>query len=150
MWRKYCLILMSQHYGVSSHRQLDSLFNCLSRQTSAKTSQFHIAGLLWGKSRLAMHYRIICEGNHQYLAPSQRANNAGLSVLRISCWTKSQIISRLRSHDAHVTDGTISSRHNRAMLLNPSPPSAAYMRQWIGSALVRIMACRLNGAKPLS
>ena len=29
-------------------------------------------------------------------------------------------------------------------------PSAAYMRQWIGSALVQIMACRLVGAKPLS
>ena len=34
--------------------------------------------------------------------------------------------------------------------INSSPPSAAYMRQWIGSALVQIMACRLNGAKPLS
>ena len=32
----------------------------------------------------------------------------------------------------------------------PSPPSAAYMRQWIGPALVQIMACRLFGAKPLS
>ena len=28
-------------------------------------------------------------------------------------------------------------------------PSAAYMRQWTGSALVHIMACRLFGAKPL-
>ena len=28
--------------------------------------------------------------------------------------------------------------------------SATYMRQWIGSALVQIMACRLFGAKPLS
>ena len=31
-----------------------------------------------------------------------------------------------------------------------SPPSAAYMRQWIGPALVQIMPCRLFGAKPLS
>ena len=31
-----------------------------------------------------------------------------------------------------------------------SPPRVAYMRQWIGSALVQIMACRLFGAKPLS
>ena len=30
------------------------------------------------------------------------------------------------------------------------PPSAAYMRLGIGSALVQIMACRLFGAKPLS
>ena len=31
-----------------------------------------------------------------------------------------------------------------------SPPSAAYKCQWIESALVQIMACRLFGAKPLS
>ena len=35
-------------------------------------------------------------------------------------------------------------------LFNSSPPSAAYMRQWIGSALVQMMAWRLFGAKPLS
>ena len=34
--------------------------------------------------------------------------------------------------------------------VNSSPPSAAYMRRWTGSALVQIMACRLDGAKPLS
>ena len=33
---------------------------------------------------------------------------------------------------------------------NSSPPSATYMCQWIGSALVQMMACRLFGAKPLS
>ena len=33
---------------------------------------------------------------------------------------------------------------------NSSPPSATYMRQWLGSELVQIMACRLFGAKPLS
>ena len=31
-----------------------------------------------------------------------------------------------------------------------SPPSAAYMRQWIGSGLVQIMARRLFGANSLS
>ena len=33
--------------------------------------------------------------------------------------------------------------------VNSSPPSAAYMRRWTGSALVQVMACRLCGAKPL-
>ena len=33
---------------------------------------------------------------------------------------------------------------------NSSLPSAAHMRQWIWSALVQILACRLFGAKPLS
>ena len=36
------------------------------------------------------------------------------------------------------------------LYINSSPPSAAYMHQWIGSALVQIMDCRLYGAKPLS
>ena len=35
-------------------------------------------------------------------------------------------------------------------LLNSSPPSATFMLQWIGSALVQIMVCSLYGAKPLS
>ena len=35
-------------------------------------------------------------------------------------------------------------------LINSSPPSAEYMRQWIRSALVQVMACRLFNAKPLS
>ena len=33
---------------------------------------------------------------------------------------------------------------------NSSPPSVVYMRQWILSALLQIMACRLRGTKPLS
>ena len=39
---------------------------------------------------------------------------------------------------------------NNLNVFNSSPPSAAYMPQWIGSALVQIMAYRLFGAKPFS
>ena len=35
-------------------------------------------------------------------------------------------------------------------LNHPPPPCAAYMPQWIGSALVQIMACRIFGTKLLS
>ena len=38
---------------------------------------------------------------------------------------------------------------SRHQYVNSSPPSAVYMRQRIGSALVQVMACRLFGAKPL-
>ena len=38
----------------------------------------------------------------------------------------------------------------KGLIVNSSPPSATYMCQWIGSALVQIMACCLFGAKPLS
>ena len=34
------------------------------------------------------------------------------------------------------------------VFLNSSPPSAVYMRQCTGSALVQVMACRMFGAKP--
>ena len=34
--------------------------------------------------------------------------------------------------------------------LSSSPPSPAYMRRWTGSALLQMMACRLDGTKPLS
>ena len=37
----------------------------------------------------------------------------------------------------------------RPQWINSSPPSAAYMRQWIGLALVQVMACHLLGTKPL-
>ena len=39
---------------------------------------------------------------------------------------------------------------NNPLPINSFPPSATYMRPWIESALVQIMACRLFGAKPLS
>ena len=49
----------------------------------------------------------------------------------------------------HGLCDAISTAH-RKQYQNSSPPSAAYMRQWIGSALAQIMACRLFGTKPLS
>ena len=33
--------------------------------------------------------------------------------------------------------------------IDSSPPSATYMHQWTGSALVQVMACRLFSAQPL-
>ena len=40
--------------------------------------------------------------------------------------------------------------HPALTVFNSSPPSAAHMRQWIRTALVQIMACRLFDAKTLS
>ena len=40
--------------------------------------------------------------------------------------------------------------HIEFQLINLSPPSIAYMHQWIGPAMVQMMACRLFGAMPLS
>ena len=45
-----------------------------------------------------------------------------------------------------LTAWRTTSRHPLGSLFNSSPRCAAYMRQWIESALVQIMACRLFGA----
>ena len=53
------------------------------------------------------------------------------------------------SHNSHgVTYYTY--HYRTCSWLNSSPPSAAYMHQWMRLALVQIMACHLLGAKPLS
>ena len=44
----------------------------------------------------------------------------------------------------HWLSASLASTH-----INSSPPSAAYMCQWIGSVVVQIMACRLFSAKTL-
>ena len=59
------------------------------------------------------------------------------NIYWISLWTYNAFISRV--HGALLKYS-----------INSSPPNAAHMRQWIASALVQIMACRLFGAKPLS
>ena len=54
-------------------------------------------------------------------------------------------------HTAQFSDPncqTVLSPHGSQ--INSFPPGAIYMCQWIGSALVQIMACHLVGAKPLS
>ena len=42
------------------------------------------------------------------------------------------------------------SRVCTTIIVNSSPHSAAYVRRWIGSALLQIMVCRLISTKPLS
>ena len=58
-----------------------------------------------------------------------------------------QIISTLsfffNGYIVHAIDSSV------PVSFNSSPPSAADIRRWTGSALVQVMACRLFGAKPL-
>ena len=49
-----------------------------------------------------------------------------------------------------VLTGAVIYDFSRPHIINSSPSNAAYMRQWIGSALVQTMVCRLFGVKPLS
>ena len=44
---------------------------------------------------------------------------------------------------------TVVPPYTMVIFFNSSPPGATCMRQWSGSSLVQVMACRLFGAKPL-
>ena len=74
--------------------------------------------------------------------------------LQCVCWTWYLILPCLMSlftlYICLLVWDVVKSRNRLSASFNLSPPSAAYMRQWIGSALVQIMACRLFSAKPLS
>ena len=109
--------------GVSNHKRLGCLLNRLFRRRSKKTSKLRVTGL--------------CEGNSQVTGefPVQRNSNAE----NVSIWW---------CH--HVRWKMYRSRGVVLLLseLSSSSLSAAYMRQWTGSSLVQVMACRLLGAKP--
>ena len=64
-----------------------------------------------------------------------------LICVSINCWVNNREAGDLRRHRGH---------YDVNVMFNSFPPSAAYMRQCIGLALVQIMVCRLFGAKPLS
>ena len=53
-----------KHDGVSNHRRLDCLLNCLFRRRSKKTSKFRVTGLCEGNSPVSGEF------------PAQRASNA--------------------------------------------------------------------------
>ena len=112
-----------------------------------------------------MPNEISCHVISQHFPGNLRSNNPDEYLSKEKGWmTKAQlkIISLLENHSNIVSDQSCfelyvsiyllsgNSTMFSAKLLNLSPPSTAYMRQRIGSALVQIMACRLFGTKPLS
>ena len=75
-------------------------------------------------------------------------NNVGLSLMRL-CWgIHLRAIILFYEFKIH-TFKTLTHLPGASELTHMSL-CAAYMSQWIGSALVQIMVCRLVGAKPLS
>ena len=82
-------------------------------------------------------------------------------MIKYSCMTNSNVIEVFRHCDTNVRQCPTSSNKSEnwyydhflnqcwIIIISLSSPSAAYMRQWTGSSLVQVMACRLFGAKPL-
>ena len=72
-------------------------------------------------------------------------------VLEIGCTSRSALMWALHSSAIHYNQSRLKIPRDRGLYqINSSPPSAAYMRQWIRWVLIKKMACRLYGAKPLS
>ena len=67
-------------------------------------------------------------------------------------WPKRKLaaVSATVAIHSHLKAGNKNASRVDEMNINSSAPSAAYMRQWIGSVLVQIMARCLFGAKLLS
>ena len=80
-------------------------------------------------------------GNVCWVHPLFHIRQSGLVwSIKKNIWLKSTMLASIFQSTIGVC----------CQLLNSSPPSAAYMRQWIRSALLQIMACCMFGAKPLS
>ena len=122
-------------YSTHSIPMLKNTHSSHSRQGQWVT-EFRGSARIWGMSRL--------RSNSSSISPitALKEKNA-TSVISVNwLFTTSLPINTVILSDQFW--------HHFINIINPSPPSASYMRQWIGSALVEIMACRLFGAKPLS
>ena len=62
-------------------------------------------------------------------------------------WVNQELVSCKR--EEHAKQNMASGIEKNSSMLT-HPPSAVYLRQWIRSAMIQIIACRLFGAKPLS
>ena len=106
---------------------------------------------------------IFCHQSHQawgmrnYLNFYYDGTRKEHSWLVIGCRWLLKFSTRGYIYDKHSFPHHIHTKDSKSYLLrhihnpfNSSLPSAAYMRQWIGSALVQILPCRIFGVKPLS
>ena len=86
----------------------------------------------------------------------EQNTNINLTVRVCLLWWKGCLKTTVQMNTVTVIKSKIHSQVVLGCVLifffvfNSPPPSASYLRQWMGSALVQIMACRLFGVKPLS
>ena len=126
--------------GVSSHLRINCLLNCWLRRRSNETSKLRVTGLcVWEIQRWPVknpHKRPVTRKCFHFMMSPWRN-----VVLLLVC--KNVVVNQsCRTRYLFC--------HYDVELINSSSPSAAYMRQWIRSALVQILAwCRI-GDKPLS
>ena len=125
-----------------------------SRHRSKKTSKLRVTGLHVGNSPVTGEF------------PAQRASNAE----NVFIWWRHHVVPKgpvdYKAALLQMMNGMVPSRWQAMSWINDglgyshicvvwpqwvnsSPPSAAYMRQWTGSTMVQVRACRMFGTKPL-
>ena len=104
------------------------------------------AHFIFVADKLALNYHLICENTWGSILSEPETFLSG-SYSFITVWKALQhIVCCLQRNHATTQLHFLW----KVLQLNSSPPSAAYMCQWIRPALVQIMACCLFGSKPLS
>ena len=117
--------------------------------------QFHLprAVGLWDMS--SPHSAIVCWSQSReglLTCDNVLTRVIGLNMTKLHVFLKAVNYRSLRFHSINKFENyyiTVTFFISQRVNIDSSPPSAADMRQWIGTALVQVMVCRLFGAKPL-
>ena len=137
----------------SSDQQNEHASQFFSADPNTKPFSSRVHGIEWKScsiifvaDKIALNYHLICENTWGSILSEPETFLSG-SYRCITVWKALQhIVCCLQRNHATTQLHFLW----KVLQLNSSPPSAAYMRQWIRPALVQIMACCLFGAKPLS
>ena len=116
------------------------IFNC-------KTCN-EVSGFLLKFGIVPVHFTGVCIANTKSLWQKAFSSMLDHDWLML----KHQPITTKHSAKSFLLEAPLSVNNSlwgNHLFINSSPPSAAYMHQWIGSALIQIMACCLFSAKPL-
>ena len=96
----------------------------------------HLLGWKWWNSD--SNFTEICSQGSIWQAITGSENGLAPNKRQAIIWTSNGLV-----------DWCIYALASIDVLINSSPPSAAYMRQWTGSAFIHVMAWHMFGAKPL-
>ena len=122
-------------------RSVQQWVHTLKKGTSSATVQGHWCLLMNSYCYInVLHSPILTENSHPILAHSM-IDRCCIKVPRIPF-----IFDQASLFEIFYFANDL----NYCFDLNLSPPSATYLHQWIRSALVQTIACRLFGTKPIS
>ena len=148
-------VIAVKHYSSSPmlrEQRVLQLMACLMSETEVTLPGVTIHGELRFSQQTSQLNALVRISKHLDINSCKVIYNDSPWVLLITAHFCGQINNqKLENEKAGTTTVLIQRSGSIALtVLNSFSTSVAYKRQWIGSELVQIMACRLFGAKPLS